>query len=421
MVEMESYPCRSTCLVPGNFMSDISPRTEPASHPVGTTVKVTHFFNHIPVRKQTATKNSSRCLAKIRRLMQAYALARPAVRFRLHVLKANNNKGDFVYSPKPDSNVQDAVFKAIGNDCAVQCDWAALESDGFEIHAFLPKPSATGSKIANLGAFVSVDSRPVCSTRGTMKHVTIAFKAGLRRSNPSLATTKEPFFCMNIICPPNSYDANIEPAKDDVLFEDSNVVISAVDRLLKSYYPEAVIETEAEPPTSLPLPQEHSGKDGSLSDDAPRSIHEEPPSVLDEQLEFKSRTDQPRWRANMYGIDEDDLVHFETTRALEGVEEEDEDRHAVEVSNPWTIARMNATIKPSISMCNGQLLSPAKSQGEGQMLPSSPAHQKTPSSTSPAEPLTPQLSSEADIFTSPMNEGFDHSRRSASQNNVEET
>lgn len=90
--------------------------------------------------------------------MQTYALARPATRFRLHVLKAKNDKGDFISAPKASSNVEGAVFKVIGKDCALQCDWTALESEGVEFHAFLLKRIANDSKIANQGAVISVDS-----------------------------------------------------------------------------------------------------------------------------------------------------------------------------------------------------------------------------------------------------------------------
>lgn len=114
-------------------------------------------------------KTSAKDLAKIRRLMQAYAFARQAVRFRLQVLKAKNEKGDFNYAPKANSYLGDAVFKVVGKDCATQCEWTALESDGFDIQAFLPKHTANGPNIANLSAFVSVDSRPVSNSHGTIK------------------------------------------------------------------------------------------------------------------------------------------------------------------------------------------------------------------------------------------------------------
>ncbi|PVI08085.1 hypothetical protein DM02DRAFT_511151, partial [Periconia macrospinosa] len=215
---------------------ELAGKTEPASAPTGTTVKVTDFFKPLPVRRQTALKDSSKTLVKIRQLMQAYAVARPSVRFSLRVLKAQSNKNDFMYAPKKDGSVEDAVLKIFGKDCALQCEWTALESGGFDIHAFLPKASATGSKIANQGAFISIDARPVSISRGTPKKIVMAFKERLRKANPGFASIKDAFFYMNIVCPPGSYDPNIEPAKNDVLFEDEDLVIAAINKLLVSYY-----------------------------------------------------------------------------------------------------------------------------------------------------------------------------------------
>ncbi|KAE8822778.1 hypothetical protein PTNB85_09039 [Pyrenophora teres f. teres] len=381
------------------------------SHPVGTTVKVAKFFDYIPVRKQTALKNSSRFLAKIRRLMQAYALARPTTRFRLHVLKARNSNSDFVYAPKADANVEDAALKVVGKDCALQCDWTAMEADGFEIHAFLPKPTANRSKISGQGAFVSADGRPLSSSRGTIKQIVVAFKERLRKSNSSLAGVKEPFFCMNIICPPGSYDPNIEPAKDDVMFENSEVVLSVVNRLLTSYYPEASGDaSDEEPPLSsqqhLDTPPETlQGSDGP-------SINIQEHATPIPEGRPKSR-EQPRWRSAMYGIDEEDIEYLQDSQAPT-IEQEDGFR-AVEVSNPWTIARMNAAIKPKPVADNGQLLSPAKSQTGVTARSSSPNPYVTPNRPLLKRSLTPQTSLRSTVARSPLDEELERSFQRLSQ------
>jgi DNA mismatch repair ATPase MutL len=385
---------------------------------VGTTVKVTHFFEYIPVRMQTATKESAKCLTKIRRLMQVYALARPAIRFRLHVLKAKNSKGDIIYAPKASSSIEDAVFKVIGKDCALQCDWTALESDGFEIQAFLPKSTANGPNIANHGPFISVDSRPLLNSRGTMKQIVVAFKERLRKSNHALANVKDPFFSMNIVCPPGSYDPNIEPAKDDVLFDDGDVVLGAVDKLLMSYYPEAVAEAELEPPTSVQ--QSYVPEDDEIQTAAYVSEPEwvEPHRTITEEPTSVPQSDQPRWRASMYGIGEEDLGYLQENQPPI-IEEEEPGRRDVEVSNPWTIARMNATTKPSNTIFNGQLVSPAKSHGTGCILPSSSAPQTTPCKVSQTTPLTPQTSSKTNASTS-VDRELDQGRHHLSRSSLEE-
>ncbi|KAL1795075.1 hypothetical protein ACET3X_006891 [Alternaria dauci] len=379
------------------------------SHPVGTTVKVAKFLDNIPVRKQTASKDSAKLLAKIRRLMQAYALARPTTRFRLRVLKAKSNNGDFVYAPKADAKVKDATLKVIGKDCALQCDWAVLEADGFEVHAFLPKPGAAGPKIAHQGAFVSVDARPVSSSRGTIKQIVTAYKDRLRRSNPSLAGVKDPFFCLNITCPHGSYDPNIEPAKDDVLFDNSDLVTGIVDKLLRAYYPEAAQEVRrTEPPTSAQqqyenqpkqLPTSPIGSSITAYGDETTSAIEEPPITLMQA--------QPRWRSSMYGIDEDDLQFLQEDHTPVIVEEEG--IRATEISNPWTIARMNAKIKPKQVGSHEQLLSPTKGQGDGNSDPGSPGTAVTPHRPRSSLPLTPQTSSRTNVARFPLDAQLERS------------
>jgi hypothetical protein len=351
-------------------------RTERASHPVGTTVKVTDFFKSFPVRKQDSLKHSARVLAKIRRLMQAYALARPTVRFQLRVLKAKSEKGNFNYAPKPGANVEDAAFKIIGRDCASQCEWTATESDGYEVHALVPKLDAIGSKISGEGAFLSVDFRPVSSVRGTMKKIVAMFKERLRKASPALASVKDPFVYMNITCPPGSYDPNIEPAKDDLLFEDANLIVAVVDKLLSSFYPEAAEgtkDTDMEAPPSVQHSREYVHLEDMPSSECLKIYEDEileAGIVIPSSSAFASKPGR-QWRLNMYGIDEEDL-HLLSDDQPPLVDEQDEERRAAEISNPWTIAKMNAPNKTKRLSGNPQLLTPAKSTGNFIMSSSSP-------------------------------------------------
>ena len=91
---------------------EIKSRTR-ASHPVGTTVKVTDLFKSLPVRKQTAVKAATKILSRIKSMLQAYALARPYVRFALKVLKAKNDKGNWTYVPAKGQPKEDAAFLSL--------------------------------------------------------------------------------------------------------------------------------------------------------------------------------------------------------------------------------------------------------------------------------------------------------------------
>jgi hypothetical protein len=329
--------------------------------------------------------------------MQAYALARPTVRFQLRVLKAKTDKGNFTYAPKASANIEDATFKVVGRDCASQCEWTAMESDGFEVHAFLPKPDAVGARIANEGAFLSVDSRPVNSTHGTMKKITTVVRERLRKANPTLESIKDPFLCMNIKCPPDSYDPNIEPAKDNVLFSDEGLVVSVVEKLAKSFYPEAVAspKSEHEDPTPTQTLQD-------IPSSSPFGICMDATQSQAENISVP-RNKGRQWRSNMYGIDEEDLELLSENQPP-AFEDEDEEngRRAVDVSNPWIIAKMNAATKHKNST---GLMTPAKSSGDFVMKSSSSPLPKDVLNGIPTpQVLTPKTMSQVNVSQSSMDE-----------------
>lgn len=388
-------------------------------------MKVTNFFQTLPVRKQTALKESSKTLAKIKHLMQAYALARPSTRFSLRVLKVKSNKSDFMYAPKKDANIEDAVLKIIGSQCTVHCDWTVMESEGFEIRAFLPKPDAIGSKIGNAGAFLSVDGRPISTIRGTPKKIFASFKERLRKANPGFRAVKDPFFCMNIKCPPGSYDPNIEPAKDDVLFEREDIVLGAVTRLFMAYYPEAALVNNTDTGPGLPANICTRTEEVPTRPETTYSILEEAPtkcsnrpetafSILEEVLPSEAHNIEAPylWRSNMYGIDEEDLELLDSASQPPVIEEEEEGRRAVDASNPWIIARMNASIRPKQPTNNGQLMTPAKNYTDITVDSSSPTMSGISRQRLPLEPPTPQTISRTNISStsidSTLRESIEH-------------
>ena len=92
--------------------------------------------------------------------------------------------------------------------------------------------------INNVGQFLSVDSRPVSCARGTLKQIIGVFKSSLKAISAGREGEKtvDPFICMNIVCPIGSYDANIEPAKDDVLFTDAQYILHLAEIFFREVY-----------------------------------------------------------------------------------------------------------------------------------------------------------------------------------------
>ncbi|PBP26415.1 DNA mismatch repair protein [Diplocarpon rosae] len=240
------------------------------SHPIGTTVSVSKFLSNLPVRKQTAEKESAKTLKKIKELLCSYALARPRVRFCLKITKGG--KGSWSYTPRPNDGVKGALSQIIGRDAAAQCIERSLVfsdeghqsidlkgdglpnpvqyenlpgsmSNNFVVEVSVPKPGAT---LTGHGQYISVDSRPVSHKKGTMRKIVTSFtyyaKISLLRGEESL---KGPFLWLNLKCPVLSYDPNVEPAKDDILFGNEHLILGSIERLFKEIYGESVATSPA--------------------------------------------------------------------------------------------------------------------------------------------------------------------------------
>ncbi|KAL4985885.1 hypothetical protein BDW68DRAFT_189333 [Aspergillus falconensis] len=226
--------------------------SERISHPVGTTVRLSNLFQQIPVRRQTAIKNSKKTLLRIKKMVQAYAMARPSVRLSFKVLKTKNKSGNWMYAPGKNSTLTEAALKVAGTEVASNCilkHWptssddaeSSAEGSEFRLIALLPRLGSAidFTKFNNLGQYISIDSRPLSSGRGVGQDINKLYKTYLRsaasRDGLSPPIT-DPFLCIHILCPEGTYDVNVEPSKDDVLFEDQQAVLSLVEDLLRDTY-----------------------------------------------------------------------------------------------------------------------------------------------------------------------------------------
>jgi DNA mismatch repair protein MutL len=250
------------------------------SHPVGTTVSVLKFMYNIPIRKKIFEKEAPKTLAKINQLLRSYALARPSIRLSLKI--TDGGKGSWSFAPRPHGGIREASSMVIGRDAAMECIEKSLtfaehqlkdvtvlsgnqdtadpnfdlssnsEDRCFRIEAFLPKADADVSKVGT-GQYLSIDSRPVSHEKGTMKKIVTLFKKYIRGAlEDSSEKLKNPFIRLNIKCPVASYDANVEPAKDDVLFGNEFVVLELAENLLKEVYGDLEPSPTSSAPKSLP-------------------------------------------------------------------------------------------------------------------------------------------------------------------------
>ena len=134
-----------------------SPSQSRVPQAVGTTVRATDFLKNLPVRRQTALKNSAKQLAKVKRTLQAYALARPSVRFGLKVLKAKSDKDNWTYAPKSEASVFDAAIKILGKKVIDCCQWHVYCPETLDDEGVL-RPLETSSSTTDRGLQYKVET-----------------------------------------------------------------------------------------------------------------------------------------------------------------------------------------------------------------------------------------------------------------------
>ncbi|OAL35231.1 hypothetical protein AYO20_05485 [Fonsecaea nubica] len=103
----------------------------------------------------------------------------------------------------------------------------------------LPADNAGSANARNAKQYISIDGRPVNADRGTIREVTKSYKRHLQKTLPSSesSSVSRPFLFMQIQCPSQSYDVNLEPTKDEVLFARPDQLLSLVEFLFGRVYP----------------------------------------------------------------------------------------------------------------------------------------------------------------------------------------
>ena len=310
---------------------------------------------------------------------------------------------------------------------------------------------------------MSVDSRPVSPVRGTLKQVVGLYKSYLRSSFSCNSGDKllDPFLCLNIVCPPGSYDPNIEPSKNDVLFCNANLVLKHLELFFKDTYGELQTTTSKLRPPKPPTPKEqefdvllartdrsadasfsggpsHSkvGDVNSVNDTdfpLPRAgcritdvanrtepiptRNEQATSIVDvavdeipsEKNQAELASESSIWMSNMFVGDDEEIDLF-VAQDYHGKDarlpdlEEQAALQDVRVSNPWTIAKMNAPIQSQAGKASTrQLLTPARQSYD----------RENTSTISPA-PISESLESQTHGLQSPRLSEDDSVRRDPS-------
>ena len=344
----------------------------------------------------------------------------------------------------------DAIVKLQGKKVADQCLWisSALYDDDqlmengesvdppcFLIEGFLIKPSCDDAPaVANAGHFVSIDSRPVSCSRGVLKEFVGQYRACIRRCfGPDfLRRGLEPLLILNVLCPLGSYDVNIEPAKDDVLFHQAPDLMEKARILFSKVY-EGEVERTGESQT-LRTTRDKSTVNVRMTDELQTEQNREQqlqsPAALAKTASLasheKSRNDNSKlsyeWNktstdlVNQEHLDQQfrngsprrvSIIHksghfsqnADSEDEVPGIEDDEkesgENLRDIQKSNPWVSAKLNSKSLPSrsspsrVHLQDGEYQFPTPARQQGDVV------DRIERSSSPSENL-------GDIFPYPL-------------------
>jgi DNA mismatch repair ATPase MutL len=265
-------------------------------------------------------------------------------------------------------------------------------------------------KIGNKGHFISIDGRPVSTTRGIFKDFAKLYKAYYRYWLSLTAPTDsfvDPFLCLHLRCPVGSYDVNIEPAKDEVLFTDNRCVLGLLENFLKTVYGDLPEKTDYQGSRNKGSASSNSKSQsfGLLLAEREHPFSERPKNAsefnqgsgmmrrsdgqdqkeLDVESETPAANELPelghidntrsdfehplhataRPHRNMYDFDEDDLSTIDPPPSPEQAfltAADDAEVRKASVTNPWAIAKLNATVSSARSPSSGARLGTSNEQ-----------------------------------------------------------
>ena len=200
-----------------------------------------------------------------------------------------------------------------------------------------------------------------------MKEMISIFKSYTQNITRAEGKVANPFLLLNIICPLGSYDINVEPGKDEVLFTDEARIVTICESFFKAIYGDLGSKTTDERPEPSTKRQSDLLDELSHHLDMVDNQREKPAQTTNACSYITLPTRQLLSRSTMYS-GEDEYPNHDI-----GLESSNNDNHEIvgsdtTTSNPWTIAKLNAPVRRAKprwesqgeAQYNGQLFTPRK-------------------------------------------------------------
>lgn len=193
-----------------------SPRMQASGGAVGTTVRVEDLFANVPARLKFLKSDATERRA-IDQLITRYALAYPAVRFKLV------QDGSVSLQTTGDGDRRAMLAALYGVDVASQLLEIAAADTGADLTGFVSPTSLTRSNRREITFFVN----------GRWVHDAALVTAAIQAYHTLVMVGRYPMAVLFLDLDPADVDVNVHPAKAEVRFRSGDRVFSFVQRAIK--------------------------------------------------------------------------------------------------------------------------------------------------------------------------------------------
>jgi DNA mismatch repair protein MutL len=188
---------------------------EPTGTPPGTNLMIKNLFFNVPARRHFLKSNTT----EFRHVVDEFtrvAMAHPAVGFRLY----HNNAEQFHLYP---GNLKTRIVSLLGNSFEKHLVPVQEDTDLLKIHGFIGKPDAATKTRGN--QFFFINNRFI---RSPFLHhaVTTAYQSLIEKDS-------FPFYVLFLEIDPKRVDVNVHPTKQEVKFEDEQLMYAYLQSAIK--------------------------------------------------------------------------------------------------------------------------------------------------------------------------------------------
>ncbi len=183
---------------------------EPAACPYGTSVSVSHLFHNVPARRKFLRSDATE-FKWIATTFKYFALVFPNIEFELY------RNETLLYQLSP-GDARARIAGLFGDDIAEDLVPINYAQQYVKITGFIsknPLPLKTGGE-----QYFFVNSRPIVNPRLN--------RAILNALESTQTPSTQPFYFVNILCPPDRFDINVHPAKKEVKFADEQLIYNTL-------------------------------------------------------------------------------------------------------------------------------------------------------------------------------------------------